>query len=143
MHIFQLLFYRHIFFAGLMPIGSGQSTALKMKYSKSNQIDIPDKLYFRIGEVSKIAKLPTYVLRFWETEFSRMRPKRTSSGQRLYTRKDIDLILKIKNLLYEKKFTIQGARRHLRTKAGKKDMTIKQQLKDMHSELRSIRDLLD
>ncbi len=117
--------------------------ALKMKDFKSNQKDIPDKLYFRIGEVSKIVKLPTYVLRFWETEFSRMRPKRTSSGQRLYTRKDIELIFKIKNLLYEKKFTIQGARRHLSAKTGKKDRPIKQQLKDMRSELKSIRDLLD
>lgn len=114
-----------------------------MEKLKSNQNDIPDKLYFRIGEVSKIVKLPAYVLRFWETEFSRMRPKRTSSGQRLYTRKDIELILKIKNLLYEKKFTIQGARRHLSAKTGKKDVPIKQQLKDMRSELKSIRDLLD
>ncbi|MCK5485789.1 MAG: MerR family transcriptional regulator, partial [Desulfobacterales bacterium] len=81
-----------------------------MQDQKPNQKDIPDKLYFRIGEVSKIVGLPTYVLRFWETEFSKIRPKRTSSGQRLYTRNDIELILKIKNLLYEKKFTIQGAR---------------------------------
>jgi len=114
-----------------------------MENLKSNHKDIPDKLYFRIGEVSKIVKLPTYVLRFWETEFSRMRPKRTSSGQRLYTRKDIELILKIKNLLYEKKFTIKGARRHLTAKTGKKDVEIKQHLKDMRSELKSIRDLLD
>ncbi len=117
--------------------------ALKMQDLESNQKDIPDKLYFRIGEVSKIVKLPTYVLRFWETEFPRMRPKRTSSGQRLYTRKDIELILKIKNLLYEKKFTIPGARRHLSAKTGKKDMPIKQLLKDMRSELKSIKDLLD
>ena len=114
-----------------------------MENLKSNQKDIPDKLYFRIGEVSKIVKLPTYVLRFWETEFPRLRPKRTSSGQRLYTCKDIELVFKIKDLLYEKKFTIQGARRHLTAKTGKKDMPIKQHLKDMRSELKSIRDLLD
>ena len=107
-----------------------------------NQKDIPDKLYFRIGEVSKIAGLPTYVLRFWETEFSKIRPKRTSSGQRLYTRNDIELILKIKSLLYEKKFTIQGARQHLTAKTSKKDMPAKQFLKDLRSELKSIRDLL-
>jgi DNA-binding transcriptional MerR regulator len=117
--------------------------ALKMEDFKSNQKNIPDKLYFRIGEVGKIVKLPPYVLRFWETEFSRLRPKRTSSGQRLYTRKNIELILKIKNLLYEKKFTIQGARRHLTAKTGKKDMPIKQHLKDMRSELKSIIDLFD
>ena len=114
-----------------------------MENLKSNQTRIPDKLYFRIGEVSKIVALPTYVLRFWETEFSRLRPKRTSSGQRLYTRKDIELIFKIKDLLYEKKFTIRGARRHLAAKTGTKDIPIKQHLKDMHSELKSLRDLLD
>lgn len=104
--------------------------------------EIPDKLYFRIGEVSKITGLPTYVLRFWETEFSRMRPKRTSSGQRLYTRSDIELVLKIKHLLYEKKFTIQGARQHLSARTGKKKTPTKQMLEDLHSELKSIRDLL-
>jgi DNA-binding transcriptional MerR regulator len=114
-----------------------------MQAQKPNQKDIPDRLYFRIGEVSKIVKLPTYVLRFWESEFSRLRPKRTSSGQRLYTRKDIELILRIKNLLYEKKFTIQGARRHLTAKTSKKDMPTKQLLKELRSELKSIRDILD
>ncbi|MGD8880664.1 MAG: MerR family transcriptional regulator [Desulfobacterales bacterium] len=117
--------------------------APKMQDSNSKLKDIPDKLYFRIGEASKIVKLPTYVLRFWETEFPRIRPKRTSSGQRLYTRKDLELILKIKNLLYEKKFTIQGARRHLSAKTSKKDMPVKQLLKELHSELKSIKDLLD
>jgi DNA-binding transcriptional MerR regulator len=113
-----------------------------MKNQKPNQKDIPDKLYFRIGEVSKIAGLPTYVLRFWETEFSKIRPKRTSSGQRLYTRNDIELILKIKSLLYEKKFTIQGARQHLSARTSKKDMPVKQLLKDLRSELKSIKDML-
>ena len=107
-----------------------------------NKKDIPDKLYFRIGEVSKIAGLPTYVLRFWETEFSKIRPKRTSSGQRLYTRNDIELILKIKNLLYEKKFTIQGARQHLSARTRKKDMPAKKLLKELRSELKSIKDML-
>jgi DNA-binding transcriptional MerR regulator len=113
-----------------------------MQDQKPNQKDIPDKLYFRIGEVSKIVGLPTYVLRFWETEFSKIRPKRTSSGQRLYTRNDIELILKIKSLLYEKKFTIQGARQHLTAKTSKKDKPAKQLLKDLRSELKSIKDML-
>ena len=113
-----------------------------MQNPKSPSKEIPDKLYFRIGEVSKIAGLPTYVLRFWETEFPRIRPKRTSSGQRLYTRSDIELVLKIKHLLYEKKFTIQGARQHLSARTGKKKTPAKQMLEELHSELKSIRDLL-
>jgi DNA-binding transcriptional MerR regulator len=113
-----------------------------MKNTRPPQKDIPDKLYFRIGEVSKIVGLPTYVLRFWETEFPRIRPKRTSSGQRLYTRGDIELVLKIKDLLYEKKFTIQGARQHLSATAGKKKTPTNQLLQELHSELKSLRDLL-
>jgi len=83
------------------------------------QKDLPDKLYFKIGEVSSITELPSYVLRFWETEFKRIRPKRTSSGQRLYRKRDVELILKIKYLLYEKKYTIQGAKQHLKSKTTK------------------------
>jgi DNA-binding transcriptional MerR regulator len=119
-----------------------QTRALKMQNQKPPSKEIPDKLYFRIGEVSKIAGLPTYVLRFWETEFPRIRPKRTSSGQRLYTRSDIELVLKIKHLLYEKKFTIQGARQHLSARTDKKKTPTKQMLEELHSELKSIRDLL-
>jgi len=113
-----------------------------MKNPKPPHKEIPDKLYFRIGEVSKIAGLPTYVLRFWESEFSRIRPKRTSSRQRLYTRSDIELVLKIKHLLYEKKFTIQGARQHLSARTDKKKTPTKQMLGDLHAELKAIRDLL-
>jgi DNA-binding transcriptional MerR regulator len=104
---------------------------------------IPDKLYFRIGEVSKIAKIPAYVLRFWESEFPRIRPKRTDAGQRLYTRADIELILKIKTLLYEKKFTIQGARQHLSARPRKDAASEKQLLAELHAELKSIRDMLE
>jgi len=82
--------------------------------------DIPDKLYFRIGEVADLAGVPSYVLRFWETEFPRIKPKRTSSGQRLYRRSDVAFILTIKHLLHEKRFTIQGAKKHLRAKAAEK-----------------------
>lgn len=74
---------------------------------------IPDKKYFRIGEVSGIAGVEAYVLRFWETEFKSIHPRRTSSGQRLYSQKDVQVILTIKHLLYEKKFTIEGAKKYL------------------------------
>ena len=79
---------------------------------------IPDKLYFRIGEVSAITGLAGYVLRFWESEFNVIRPARSESGQRLYRKKDIDEILKIKHLLYDRKFTIQGAKNHLKNRSG-------------------------
>jgi DNA-binding transcriptional MerR regulator len=113
-----------------------------MRNTKPNSVEIPDKLYFRIGEVSKIVGLPTYVLRFWETEFSKVRPKRTAAGQRLYTKGDIELILKIKHLLYIKKFTIQGARQYLKAKTSNQLRFTKQFLNDLRSELESIRDLL-
>mgnify|MGYP001449296493 CR=1 FL=1 len=68
------------------------------------------KLYYSIGEVSKIVKLKSYVLRYWETEFKQLSPPKNRAGNRTYRQKDIDIILEIKNLLYNKKFTIEGAR---------------------------------
>lgn len=78
--------------------------------------EIPDKLYFRIGEVAKLAGIKPYVLRFWESEFSALGPKKSGTGQRLYRRKDVELVLEIKRLLYEKRFTIEGARKVLESK---------------------------
>jgi DNA-binding transcriptional MerR regulator len=74
---------------------------------------IPDKLYFRIGEVSELTRTKAFVLRYWETEFPSLRPVKGKSGHRLYRRKDVELIFQIRRLLYEKGFTIAGARRHL------------------------------
>jgi DNA-binding transcriptional MerR regulator len=79
--------------------------------------EIPDKLYFRIGEVARLAGIKPYVLRFWETEFSGLGPKKSGTGHRLYRRKDVELVLEIKRLLYEKRFTIEGARKFLETRA--------------------------
>ena len=76
-------------------------------------VAIPDKLYFRIGEVSELTRTKAFVLRYWETEFSSLRPVKSKSGHRLYRRKDVELIFQIRTLLYEKGFTIEGARRHL------------------------------
>jgi DNA-binding transcriptional MerR regulator len=104
---------------------------------------LPDKLYFRIGEVSALADLPTYVLRFWETEFSQIKPKRTPSGQRIYTKSDVAIILKIKYLLYNQKYTIPGAKQHLKAKTGgKKENSSNQVLAEIRQELESIRELL-
>lgn len=71
----------------------------------------PDKLFYKIGEVSKIADVEPYVLRYWETEFSFLRPRKNKSGQRVYIRKDLELVLQIKKLLYEDRYTIEGVRK--------------------------------
>ena len=76
-------------------------------------VEIPDKLYFKIGEVGKLADVPPHVLRYWESEFSAIRPKRANSKQRLYRRVDVELILKLKVLLHERRYTIAGARKFL------------------------------
>jgi DNA-binding transcriptional MerR regulator len=73
-----------------------------------------EKRYYRIGEVARITQVKPYVLRYWESEFRWMAPQKSRSNQRLYRRKDIDTILLIKKLLYEQRFTIDGARRKLR-----------------------------
>jgi DNA-binding transcriptional MerR regulator len=106
------------------------------------QIKIPDKLYFKIGEVSQISGLPSHVLRFWESEFKKIKPRRTASGQRSYTQKDVAMILEIRHLLHDKKFTIEGARKFLnsrtRSETGDKNF-----LEDLKKELTNIRNLLD
>lgn len=86
---------------------------------KSAAVIIPDKFYFKIGEVAELLGLPTHVLRFWESEFKRIKPKRTSAGQRLYRKKDVQLILEIKQLLYEKKYTIPGAKNYLKDRSAR------------------------
>ena len=72
--------------------------------------EIPDKLYFRIGEVAQLCEVPAYVLRFWETEFPQLRPNKGGTGQRLYRRRDVEMALRIKTLLYDEGYTIPGAR---------------------------------
>ncbi len=85
-----------------------------VKSVKTSEVLIPEKLYFRIGEVARLCRLPAYVLRFWETEFPQLKPVKSSTGQRMYRRKDVENVLRIKKLLYEEGFTIAGARQHLR-----------------------------
>jgi DNA-binding transcriptional MerR regulator len=87
------------------------------KKKSSTDIVIPDKLYFRIGDVSELLHLPTYVLRFWETEFPQLKPTKSSTGQRMYRRRDVELALRIRSLLYEEGFTIPGARERLKVEA--------------------------
>lgn len=92
------------------------SLSQKRTSAKSKSIEpiIPDKLYFRIGEVGELCNLPTYVLRFWETEFPQLRPTKSSTGQRMYRRRDVENVLHIRKLLYEDGFTIAGARQYMR-----------------------------
>jgi len=79
--------------------------------------EIPDKLYFKIGEVADLLGVEPYVLRYWEGEFPTVSPKKSGTGHRLYRRKDVEILLRIKHLLYEKKFTIEGARQSLHAEA--------------------------
>ena len=110
----------------------------------SEQLEIPNKLYFKIGEVSELTGIKPYVLRYWESEFNIVKPSKTRSNQRLYRRKEVELILEIKRLLYEDKFTIAGAKKVLQDKTKEKDDTqLKLNLKnkdDEHQEaLKAIR----
>jgi len=118
---------------------------------------LPDKRYFRIGEVCKITGLKPHVLRYWETEFKQVKPNKTKSNQRLYRKKDVENILLIKHLLYDQKFTINGARARLeekkgrtRTTSGPRQLKIEfdpaareELISRIITELKSIRDLLD
>lgn len=74
---------------------------------------IPDKTYFKIGEVARLADIKTSVLRYWETEFVFLNPEKSSAGQRLYTKQDIEMVQQIKQLLYHEKYTIEGVRKKL------------------------------
>jgi len=96
------------------------------KSGKTSDILIPEKLYFRIGEVARLCRLPAYVLRFWETEFPQLKPVKSSTGQRMYRRRDVENVVRIKQLLYEQGYTIAGARQHLRDegKGDKKQVTL-------------------
>ncbi|MCE5309505.1 MAG: MerR family transcriptional regulator [Acidobacteriales bacterium] len=82
----------------------------------NNDPEIPNKLYFRIGEVSRLVGVEPHVLRYWETEFAALKPKKGGTKQRLYRRKDVEIALEIKRLLYERRYTIEGARKHLEAK---------------------------
>jgi len=109
-----------------MPSASGMRAAAHergtVKSARTKDVVIPDKLYFRIGEVAQLCRLPAYVLRFWETEFPQLKPVKSSTGQRMYRRKEVETVLRIKGLLYEEGFTIAGARQQLRAE-GKGDRT--------------------
>ncbi len=110
--------------------------------------DIPNKLYFKIGEVSKLACVEPHVLRYWETEFKEIQPKRANSNQRLYRREDVETVLQIKALLHEQGFTISGAKKFL-TDGGQSPVAPvtmvpgTDHLGQIKNELQAVKDLLN
>lgn len=102
---------------------------------------IPDKLYFRIGEVARLTEIQPYILRYWESEFPLLQPKKSGTGQRLYRKRDIEIIVKIKELLYDQRYTIAGARRRLQEEAGPLDLL--QHVRRVQEGLEALGRLLD
>ena len=88
---------------------------------------IPDRMFFRIGDVSALVGVESHVLRFWESEFPSLTPRKTNSGQRQYRRKDVETVIAIKRLLYDEGYTIAGARRALRSKREPSDQALRDQ----------------
>jgi DNA-binding transcriptional MerR regulator len=103
------------------PPRSQQKTAAHPVASREQQAtpasevspEVPDRLYFRIGEVAAITRVPPYVLRYWESEFPALQPRKSGGGQRLYRKRDVVLLLEIKKLLYQERYTVAGARKRL------------------------------
>ncbi|MFQ5846434.1 MAG: MerR family transcriptional regulator [Candidatus Methylomirabilales bacterium] len=102
---------------------------------------IPDKLYFRIGEVARLTGIQPYILRYWESEFPVLQPKKSGTGQRLYRKRDIEIILKIKELLYDQRYTIAGARRRLQDELEPLDLL--QQVQRIREGLEALGTLLN
>src|SRR5213594_2816124 len=97
--------------------------------------DVPDKLYFKIGEVARLLDVKPYVLRYWESEFSVLRPGKTRSRHRLYRRKDVETLLEIRRLLYAERYTIAGAKRRLRPGARRGPSSDAEKLAQVRAEL--------
>ena len=127
----------------------------RVQPADSPSAGVPDKLYFRIGEVAALCRVPTYVLRFWQTEFPQLHPGKSGTGQRLYRRRDVETALRIKRLLHEQGYTIAGAKAVLASEAaaprlqpelplaGAPDEQVHARLKQMRGELRELLGLLE
>jgi DNA-binding transcriptional MerR regulator len=121
------------------------------KVAASRTYPIPDKLYFKIGEVAEITGVKPYVLRYWESEFKMVNPSKSRSRQRLYRKSDVELIFKIKELLYEERYTINGARKKLKElgygRIGQPELQFEKEggesvLDEVIEELRELREIL-
>ena len=105
----------------------------------------PNKIFYRVGEVSQLVGVESYVLRYWEKMFPNLKPEKDESGQRVYTRADIDMILRIKNLLYEERYTIDGARKKLKEgtrSENKSKPETSEGSQELLSILKDVRDIL-
>jgi DNA-binding transcriptional MerR regulator len=105
--------------------------------------EIPDKLYFRIGEVARLCEVPAYVLRFWESEFPQLKPHKGGTGQRLYRRRDVEMALRVKTLLYDEGYTIPGARQIFKNELRHKEPQLALGIEDAapHADTRQLRKL--
>jgi DNA-binding transcriptional MerR regulator len=121
------------------------------KTTPTSGSDIPDKLYFRIGEVAKLCDVPAYVLRFWESEFPQLKPHKGGTGQRLYRRRDVEMAIRIKRLLYDEGYTIPGARQVFKAEIKQKEPQLAlpganlpdpRRLQGIRRELQEIADIL-
>ena len=103
---------------------------------------IPDKMFYKIGEVSDIADIESYVLRYWESEFPFLKPRKNKAGQRVYARKDLELVIQIKNLLYEEKYTIAGVRKRFSDNSIKKSSVSIETIRSIKKRLKGILNIL-
>jgi DNA-binding transcriptional MerR regulator len=99
---------------------------------------IPDKMFYKIGEVSDIADIESYVLRYWESEFPFLKPRKNKAGQRVYARKDLELVIQIKNLLYKEKYTIAGVRKRFSDNSIKKSSVSIETIRSIKKRLKGI-----
>jgi len=106
-------------------------------------VEVPDKLYYRIGEVEAFTEVPAYVLRYWESEFKLLRPKKNAAGQRLYRKRDLELVRRIRSLLYDERLTLEGAKKRLLAESrGGSQMTMELRGAMLEETLRRLRDRL-
>src|ERR1017187_4677648 len=147
-----------VFRSGFLQQGSGlhmghnQPIRNSTHGSSTPLSEIPDKLYFRIGEVARLCEVPAYVLRFWESEFPQLKPNKGGTGQRLYRRRDVEMALRVKSLLKEEGYTIPGARQLLRAEFRLKEPQLSlletgsgsgvKQLRNLRRELQAIAAML-
>jgi len=103
---------------------------------------IPEKVFYKIGEVSEITKIEPYVLRYWESEFSFLRPRKNKAGQRIYSRKDLELIIQIRDLLYKERYTIEGVRKKFRERSFKKTSVSIETVQNIKKRLKEILKIL-